>query len=126
MSDNAKWIEYKGHKIFYTNFTGLDEAGFLEAMDDTMRQIKDLEPGPTLLFLINVTKTHTTLSIKDKIRDVVNTMSKHKYVVGVVGISPMMKLIAKAFKLNMYIAKNEEDAKEWLAMQADKAAQPVG
>ena len=128
ISDRVKWIEHKGHKIFFNDYSGLDEASYLAAIDESLRKISEIDPGTVILFLDDVTGTFTTSKIKAKFREIEHEMAKYKYVIAVVGVSGMMKIIARAFMWDMYFAKDREDAKEWLIKQAKKieAKQPVG
>ena len=127
MSDRIKWIEHKGMKILHVDFSNLSGDDFLNAIIEVEKVM--LESNVKTIYyasnFTNVTQNNEIKKRADKI--IVNlTNNGQEVVMTIFGISGLSRIIAKAVKPDIYFARNEEEALEWLVGQAEKAEQPVG
>ena len=129
MGDRVRWIEHKGLRILYEEYSNLPE-------DDLVKTIQEAESaaiasGDKDVFIITMM---ADIRMTDKVREVgqefvdntkANGITIH---VAILGLSKIQRMLANVIKRDMYFAKNEEDAKEWLVKHAEKikAKQAVG
>jgi len=121
MDTHVKWIEHKGEKILLSDYTDLDEERILEAMEEARREILSYRKK-VILMLVDITNTYTTGRVKSK-GEAVRAAAREKGVTvktAIVGITAMKKVIAAIVKPGAHFADSIEEAKDWLASQADK------
>ena len=123
MSDRVKWIEYKGYTISYRDFSSLEGEPYFQAMDEAVEQLKDLTPGSMILTLTDVSNTHVTRELQAKQRELETACNRFQPIHAAVGLTGIMKIIAKAFKSTIFFANSIEEAKEYLISEAKKAEQ---
>ncbi len=123
MSDRVKWIDYKGYQISYRDFSGLAGQAYMLAMDDAIEQLNGLESGSLLLTLTDVTNTHTTKELTGKQKELQAACNRFIPIYSVVGVTGIMKILAKAFKASFFFANSMEEAKDYLVEQAKNAEQ---
>ena len=112
----VKWITYKGKDILLNDYSNLDEKGFLKAMDD-VDKVPIKGPEKSILCLTNITNTHATKTLTDKAKELMKERKKYMKAVAIVGVSGVKRIIAKMVVKDVYFAKDEIDAKEWLIKQ---------
>lgn len=120
MSPRVQWIEHQGHSILYSNYAGLSEAEYLQAMDETERQLLSRPAGSRALTITDVSHSQPTRAIMAK----GNAMAAAAKAAGVVtidaviGIGRLQRPIVQAVRREIHFAANLDDAKRWLAAQA--------
>ena len=123
MSDRIKWIDYKGHKILFSDYSGLQEKEYLQEVDAAIELCKEIEPGSLLLNFTDVSNTHTTKKVQMKHREVEAIFNQFQTISAVVGVNGIMKIIAKTFKTNIHFANSKEEAMDYLVAEAIKTEQ---
>ncbi len=124
MSERIKWIDHEGFRILSADYSGLPEAEYMNAMDE-VKNLLESEPSDSIvLIMANVTNTKASGKIRNKGKEVSAAMDRFKgQANAVVGVTGVMKILAKTFVRSMYFAKSEDDAKGWLVTQANQPAQ---
>jgi hypothetical protein len=118
MSDRIKWIEYRGKKILYNDYTGLRGDEFTRIIKQSEAEV--LGSGMKTVYVINnVTDSfmnkESTAAAKQWVK---NCEQKGvDMIIALVGVGGLRRIIAQAIKRDMYFAKSDEDAKEWLVRQ---------
>ncbi len=119
MSDRVKWIEHKGVRILSADYSGLPEDQYCSTMDEVTAILRNEPTDSVVLVMANVSNTHASNKVRDKGKEVSDAMNRFKATAyAVVGVTGLMKVIAKTFTSGMYFASSEEDAKEYLVKQA--------
>ncbi|MBN2532945.1 MAG: hypothetical protein JXB88_08640 [Spirochaetales bacterium] len=116
MSDRIQWLEHKGKRILYVDYSGLFAGPeYLELIGEMEKEILKYMNKPGSIYTItNVAGSHVNDEVKKRFDAMVrNTMgiSKARAIVGIMGIQ---KLIARAIKKDVYFAGSIEEAKDWL------------
>ena len=127
MSDRIKWIEHKGLKILLIDYTDLPENEFVNEIQNTERAM--LECVDKVIYVI---AKMVNVRMTDVAKEAGQTAVENVKARGIniqptmVGLSKLQRIIANAVIKDVYFAKDEEDAKEWLVKQAEKVNQTVG
>jgi hypothetical protein len=122
MPPRVQWIEHQGQSILYSNYAGLGEAGYLQAMGETQRELLSRPAGSRALTVTDVSHSHASRAILAK----ANEMAAEARVAGittvdaVVGIGRLQRPIAQAVRREIHFASSLDDAKRWLVAQANK------
>jgi hypothetical protein len=118
----VQWIEYQGQPILYSNYAGLGEAEYLQAMDETLRELLSRQAGSRALTVTDVSHSRPSRAILAK----ANEMAAAARAAGVttvdavVGIGLLQRPIAQAVRREIHFAGSLGDAKTWLVTQANK------
>ena len=124
MSDRIEWVNHKGHKILFGNYSGASEDEYCATMDEMKKMLYSLPADMILLVMADVSNTHATGKVRDKGTEVSNAMGRFKgRAYAVVGVTGIMKVIAKTFVHSIHFVDNLEQAKDWLVEQAPKLAE---
>jgi len=121
MKDRINWIDHMGYKILSADYSKLSEPDYIKTMEEVKDELDKLPSEETVLVMANVTGTKPSMKVRDKGKDVSNAMKRFKGEANaVIGVTGVMKVLAKTFTSGMYYAKDESDAKDWLVTQAKK------
>ena len=128
MSERVKWIEHQGLKILYEDFSNLPEDEFIKEIQKVDKAM--IESGDKDVFVLsNMVNVRMTDATKDAGQAVIDATKPHGITIHttMVGLSKIQRIIANAVIKDVYFARDEEDAKEWLLRKAEKekAKQPV-
>ena len=119
MKPSVQWIEYKGKKILFCDFSGIDENQYMTGVDMMEKELLAQPPGSNVPLLIDVSNSRMTLATRDrgkKTVDVLLTTSITTKTV-MIGITGLQKLIAQAISRDVHYANDLDSAKDWLANQ---------
>lgn len=122
--EEPKFIDFKGKKIVYLDFSDLDTVKDKDEMMTNVKKAKALIsslPQGTGLTLTNA----TNLRFNSEIVEILKEFAEHNkpYVkvgamVGIVGLQKMMyDFVMKVTKRNLPIFSTVEEAKDWLVAQ---------
>jgi hypothetical protein len=120
MPPRVQWIEHQGQPILYSNYAGLSEAEYLQAMDETQRQMLSQPAGSRALTVTDVSHSHPSRAIIAK----GNAMAAATKAAGVatidavIGIGRLQRPIAQAVRREIHFASSLDDAKRWLVAQS--------
>jgi hypothetical protein len=128
MGKYTQWIEYKNHKILFSNFAGIhDEAEYIRAFDEMEQEVIQHSKGHQVLVLTDVTNTVLTQAVNERSKK----MTAAARAAGVpdsptamVGLAGFQKAVVQAlqfFRHDIYIASDLEDGKDWLVKQVTQA-----
>ncbi len=122
MSKYVQWIEHKGKKILFSNYSGLEGEEYLRAIDETKQELLKQPAGSRVLTLTDTSNSHATVATKDKAKEQQAAMKEKGIATqaALVGVSGWQKVIAQLIRRDVYFAQGIEDAKDWLVEQADK------
>ena len=122
MSKYVQWIEHKGKKILFNNYSGLEGEEYLRAIDETKQELLKQPVGSRVLTLTDTSNSRATVATKDKAKEQQAAIKEKRIVTcaAIVGVSGWQKVIAQLIRGDVYFAQSVEDAKDWLVEQADE------
>jgi len=119
MGKRVSWIEHKGARILYVDYSGLPEKEFIQTIEEFKNELLKQAPG-SVVTLSNTANTYITEAVKEKFKELAErTRGISKGTAGI-GVSGFKKVLASLVKRDMYFADSLEEAKDWLAEQAKK------
>ena len=117
MNQILQWIVYKGKRTLIVDYTNLNEAEILQAIEDTKQEFLRLPAGTRADSITIMANTRTTSAISTKAKEMLQATRDRQGHAAVVGLGGFQKAIAQLINRDFYIADSVEDAKEWLARQ---------
>lgn len=131
MSERIYWIKYKGKKILFVDFSGIqDEETYLRAIEQLEAEYLKQPVGHSVPTLIDSTGSVVTPAVTARSRQMIATMRSHGVpssgITAVVGVSGFQKAIVQAMRFvvpGLYPADTIEAAKDWLVEQIIKSDQ---
>jgi hypothetical protein len=119
MSDRVSWIEYKGARILYADYSGLSGEEFIEVVEEFKNELLKQSPG-SVVTLTNVAGSTVTNEVKEKLKELAEQTEGISKRAAAIGITGFKKAIAVLIRKDLYWADSLEEAKEWLAEQTKK------
>lgn len=122
MRPRVQWIEHHGQPILSSNYADLKEEEYLQAMDETQRELLSRPAGSTVLTVTDVSHGSSSRAVIVK----GNEMAAATKAAGittidaVIGIGRLQRPIAQAVRREIHLTGSLEDAKNWLAGQVKK------
>ncbi len=123
MSNRIKWIEHRSHKILYSDYSGLRAEELVPVIAEAEKEI--LLNGPGEISVINnFTKCVMSIHTKNRATELISKADAkgikiYLACVGILGIQrTIVNLVVR--NRNVYFAKSEEDARDWLVKQTLK------
>jgi hypothetical protein len=117
MSDRVSWIEHKGARILYADYSGLSGKEYIAVIEKFKNELRKQAPG-SVVTLTNVTGTTVTNEVKDKFKELREQTEGISKAAAAIGLTGFKKAIAVLIRQDMHWADSMEEAKEWLAEQA--------
>ena len=117
MSDRISWMEHKGARILYVDYTGLSGQEYLGVIQEFEDVLLKQPPG-SVVTLTNVTGTTVTNEIRDRFKLLAERSAGISKGSATMGVTGFKRAIAVLIRKDLYYATSLEDAKEWLAEQA--------
>lgn len=115
-----------GYKILSADYSTLSEPDYIKTMEEVKDELDKLSSEETVLIMANVTGTKPSMKVRDKGKEISKAMKRFKGEANaVIGVTGVMKVLAKTFTSGMYYAKDENEAKSWLVTQANKTKEPL-
>ncbi len=121
MSDRIKWIDHKSHKILYSDYSGLCGEEMIPEIAAAEKKI--LNSGNNEVLVVNdFSGSFMNKPGKERGNELMRNAEARgmKVYVACVGISGIQRILVQVVVRDVYFAKNEEDAKDWLVRQALK------
>jgi hypothetical protein len=119
MTDRVSWIEHKGTKILYADYSGLSGDEYLGVIEEFKNELLKQSPG-SVVTLTNVTGSTVTNEVKDKLKELREQTKGISRKAAAVGVTGFKKTIAVLIRKDLYWADSLEEAKEWLVEQAQE------
>ena len=119
MSDRVSWMEHKGARILYADYSGLSGQEYIAVVKEFKDELLKQSPG-SVVTLTNVTGSTITSDVKDELKALAEASAGISKGAAAVGLTGFKKAIAVLIRRDLYWASSMEDAKEWLAEQAEK------
>jgi hypothetical protein len=117
MSDRLSWIEYKGARILYVDYSGTSEEEFEQTIEEFKDELLKQTPG-SVVTLTNMTNASLTIEIREKMKELAEQTRGISKGAAAIGVTGFKKALAALIKRDLYYADSLEEAKEWLAEQA--------
>lgn len=119
MANTINWIEYKGKKILFCDFSNYSEAQYLEGVDAMEKELLAQSGEGEHLLLIDVTGSHMTKATSARGKKTVAVMTRAGITAttAMVGVDGIKRIIAQAISRDVHFAKDMQSAKDWLAGQ---------
>jgi hypothetical protein len=116
MSKYVQWIEYKGKKILFSNYSGLTGAECLEAMEATRQALLKLPAGSSYLGLTDISNTSMSVQLTAKSKELVAVAEEKglSQKAAIVGGTGLITSVTRLIRPTIHFAKDIEEAKEWL------------
>ena len=115
MSDYIKWIEHKGHKVLFCDFSNFDEQQYLDGTELMEKELLSQEKGSNSPLVIDVTNSHMTKKTSDRGKKTVTVLTDAEITTttAMVGVTGIKKIIAQAISRDVYFAKDLDSAMDW-------------
>jgi hypothetical protein len=116
MSVHVQWIEHKGQRILYIDYSNLTIDEILGVLDQVTEEVLRQPKGSTVLTLTNMANTRTSKEMNEKAKEMSAAIREHVGLsaVAIVGLRGIQKVIAQAVRKDIYYADSIEAAKDWL------------
>jgi hypothetical protein len=123
MNNRIKWMEEQGTKILFVDYSKLEEEAFLKVYEDLRKIVLDQPAGAIIPIIVDITGTFITEKIRNaqkNLSDEMHQKSKEseKAPTAVIGVTGIKKLIARAFRSDIYYANDVNDAVSWMIKQS--------
>lgn len=116
-----KWIEHKGKRILYEDFSGLQDQKDIFEVTDTSTAIICKQPEASVLLLTDITGAHYNPSIIKRLKDNSKLTVPYMKAYVIVGIKGVTLVILESFVaftgLDVKLCSSIEEGKDWLARQ---------
>jgi len=124
MEKRVYWIEHKGKRILYLNYSGLrDEAAYLQVVDDFEREILKQPAGRHVLTIVDVTDSLLTPRITQRNKEVL-ALSKARGIpdspTALIGLTGLKMAVVQAMQFlrpDLHPTDSLSEAKDWLVQQ---------
>ena len=113
MSDRVTWLEHKGTRILYVDYSGTSDDEFIKVVDEFESELLKQTPG-SVVTLTNVTNTVITNELRARLKEMAERTQGRSRKAAAVGITGFKRAIAVLLRNDLYYAKSLEDAKDWL------------
>ena len=121
MGKYTQWIEHKGHRILFVDFSGIrDEVEYLGAFDEVEGEILSQPKGQKVLTLLDVSNSVLTRAITERAKRM-TAAAKEAGIpdspTAIVGMRGFQKAVVQAmqfFRQDIYIAESIEAGKDLL------------
>ena len=110
----VNWIEHKGKRILFYDFSNLTELEFERAIDEAIEVVSQLPPGSELLDLADVRGTETSRRATTKLREFTAVRDLLTGMTAIIGLSSFERMMASLMRRGMGFAPTVEEAKDWL------------
>jgi hypothetical protein len=119
--DRVSWIEYKGKRILYEDFSGLQNPEDIYRVTDTSTALICKEPEASVLLLTDVTGARYNSSIIRRLEENSKLTTPYMRAYVIVGVKGLAMVVLEGFKvftgLDVKLCDTREEGKEWLVQQ---------
>jgi hypothetical protein len=119
--DRVRWIEHKGKRILFEDFSGLQETKDIYEVTDTSTAIICKQPRASVLLLTDVTGAHYSPSIMKRLKDNSKLTVPYMKAYVIVGVKGLTLTVLQSFVaftgLDVKLCDTLEEGKEWLVGQ---------
>jgi hypothetical protein len=117
MSDRVCWIEHRGARILYADYSGLSGKEYMKVIEEFKSELLKQSPG-SVVTLSNVADSLVTDDVKDKFKELAEQTKGISKAAATIGVTGFKKAIAVLIRRDLYWANSLEEAKDWLAERA--------
>lgn len=114
----SKWIEHKGKKIFFADYSGFNDFETFKAEVDYATSQTLKEPENSVLLLVNVSETIGQPEMVDYIKESAELDKDRMKKTAVVGVSGYRKIflrvVVRLTRISVEPFNDIEEAKDWL------------
>jgi hypothetical protein len=121
MAKYVKWIEHRGQRILYSDYSGLKGADYEAAVDETLAELLKIPDGTTAPSITNIKGTTMSNLTSGKGRQITALLKKKNLSgpMAMVGVSELVGAVVRLLQPNVHTAKSVEEAKEWVVSQSE-------
>jgi hypothetical protein len=119
MSDRVRWIEHKGAEILYVDYSGTSEEEYVETIEAFKNELLKCPPG-SVVTLTNVADSTITEKVTEKFKELQEQTKGISKAGAAIGVTGFKRALAQLIKRDLHFARSMEEAKDWLAEQANK------
>ena len=127
MSERIQWIEYKGKRILFVDYSKLrEEEPYLKAIEEMEAEVLKQPKGTIILTLIDFTGSIATTAITERSKKMTAAAKaagipdSPTVLVGIAGFKKSIVQAMQFFRPDIHLADSVEAAKDWLVKQVDK------
>lgn len=113
MNDRVYWLDHKGTRILYVDYSGTSDDEFIKVVDEFENELLKQAPG-SVVTLTDVTNTVITNELRTRLREMAERTQGRSRKAAAVGITGFKRAIAVLLRKDLYYAKSLEEAKDWL------------
>ncbi len=117
MNNRVSWIEHKGARILYADYSNLSGEEYIGAIEEFKNELLKQTPG-SIVTLTNVTDSKVTNEVKEKLKELRSQTKGISKKAAAIGMTGFKKAIAVFIRKDLYWADSLEEAKEWLTEQS--------
>lgn len=119
MAERVRWIEHKGQKIIYNDFSKIHSNDVITVVNDFEKMIMDNKENNNLLVLSNMNDAHFFGDAFEEVKRVIKTVRpyiKKRAVIGITGVKAILyksvNIFAKGTPTKIF--NTLEEAKDYL------------
>lgn len=113
MSDRVKWIEYKGTKILYIDYSGLSKEEYVKVIEEAKDELLKQPPG-SVVTLSDVSNSCITEKVRDKFKECEEQTRGISKAAAAAGATSVQRVMMRLARKDLFFANSLEEAKEWL------------
>lgn len=110
----TRWIEHEGTAIFEADFTGLDEAACIEAIEQCKQELLAGDHPKHAVLLLTRCDPRASPAVGLKWREFRLAVSPILRAWAVVGLKGLRRAVAQLTSRGPRFARDDEEAKSWL------------
>jgi hypothetical protein len=116
MAEMLRWIEHKGKRILYCDFSNFSEQAYLDGTEAMEKELLAQGTGNHSLLLINVENSTMNQATSDRGKKTVEILTAARITskTSMIGITGIKRIIAQAISRDVHFDKDLESAKDWL------------
>lgn len=115
--ERVHFLEHKGKKVLYVDYSGLKANSITEVLDEVKR-ITNKEPRGSLFMLCNFESMQFNSTTISQFKSFTTEFMEYNKAVALIGIKGLQKIayeaVSKIIKTKMPIFNTKEEALDWL------------
>ena len=117
MSDRVRWIEHKGTKILYADYSESSEEEYIETIEEFKNELLK-QPLGSVVTLTDVANSTITEKVTEKYKELNEQTKGISKAAAAIGVTGFKRVLAGLVKRDLHLANSMEEAIDWLVEQA--------
>ena len=114
MKERITWEDHQDLKLMISDHSNLDEEGFSGLLKLVQEEILKQKKSNSILCLIDTTNTYITDRLRKEAAEMIKVCDGYVKKTAFVGVTGIKRIIINALQRGYYLAKNRDDARQWL------------